>query len=260
MSTTATTTEATSPRPRGAAVPTALTLAVVLVLWQVAVPLFDVPVYVLPSPWAIAVHADWAAILAASRSTSVGVVLGFVGGNLLGFVLAALIAWSAAAASVLYPIGLSLRSVPIIALAPFITLAVGRGVSATTLVAGLIVFFPTLVNVLAGFRSVEREALELMKVLTAGKRDVFVMVQFPAALPLFFDALKIAAPTAVLGVMTAEWVIGGDGLGQLILTESLALNGETMWGGIVVSAVIAGIAFSLVSIAERLLIPWAGER
>ncbi|MBO9521549.1 MAG: ABC transporter permease [Nocardioidaceae bacterium] len=256
----ATTTTAPEVRLRGAAVPTALTLLVVLACWQVAVPLLDIPVYVLPSPTAILAHADWSAIVSASGSTSVGVVLGFVAGNLLGFVLAGLIAWSAAAASVLYPIGLSLRSVPIIALAPFITLAVGRGVSATTTVAGLIVFFPTLVNVLAGFRSVEREALELMRVLNASKRDVFVRVQLPAALPLFFDALKIAAPTSVLGVMTAEWVIGGHGLGQLILTESLALNGETMWGGIVASAVIAGLAFTLVSLAERLLIPWAGDQ
>lgn len=240
--------------------PTLLTVLAFLVVWQVAVIVLQPADYVLPSPLEVAVEADWGGIAAASLVTLQGVALGFLVGNAAGFVMAVAIATSSTAAGIFYPVGLSLRSIPVIALAPFITLAAGRGLLATTTVAALIVFFPTLVNVLHGLRSVEREALELMRVLNAGPVDLFARVRLPAALPALFDALKIAAPAAVLGVMTAEWVIGGSGLGQLILTESLALNTETMWGGIVASTIIAGLAFGLVNIAERLFVPWGFDR
>ena len=227
-----------------------------LLLWELGVRMFSVPTYVLPPPSAVAARTDWVAVLGATRATTTAVVLGFVAGNAAGFVLALAVASSRAVASVVYPVALSLRSIPVIALAPFLTLALGRGLTATVVVAALIVFFPTLVNVVLGLRSVEREALELLHVLNGSRVDVFRRLRLPAAMPAFFSALRIAAPSAVLGVMVAEWVIGGEGLGQLILTQALALETETMWGAIAASTVLAGVAFGLVAVAERRLIPW----
>jgi NitT/TauT family transport system permease protein len=232
-------------------------LAAVLVIWEIAVRLLGVAEFTLPAPSAIVQKADWGMVLTGTGSTAVAVVLGFAVGNAAGLALAVLIAASRSVASVVYPVTLSLRSIPVIALAPFITLAFGRGLLATVIVAALIVFFPTLVNVVLGLRSVEREALELMRVLNCSPVDVFRRVRLPAAMPAFFAALRIAAPSAVLGVMIAEWVIGRPGLGQVILTQALALETPTMWGAIFASTLLAGVAFGIVALAERLLIPWA---
>ncbi|MFE9172696.1 ABC transporter permease [Streptomyces kebangsaanensis] len=238
----------------------AAVLAVALAVWEIGVRVTGTPSYALPAPSEIATTADWGAVSEAVKSTVLAVLGGFVAGNGAGFALALLISASPILASVLYPLALTLRAIPVVALAPFITLAFGRGAMLTIVVAALIVFFPTLVNVLLGLRSVEREALELMHVLNCRPVTVYRRVRLPAAMPSFFDAMRIAAPAAVLGVMTAEWIIGGQGLGKLVITAALALETTTMWAAILASSVVAGLLFSLVTLAERLLLPWAGRR
>ncbi|MFJ3249919.1 ABC transporter permease [Streptomyces sp. NPDC088770] len=241
-------------------VTSAAVLAAALAVWETGVRVTGTPSYALPAPSEIVTAADWGAVLEAVKSTVLAVLGGFAAGNAAGFVLALLISASPVLASVLYPLALTLRAIPVVALAPFITLAFGRGATLTVVVAALIVFFPTLINVLLGLRSVEREALELMHVLNCRPVTVYRRVRLPAAMPSFFDAMRIAAPSAVLGVMTAEWIIGGQGLGKLVITAALSLETATMWAAILASSVVAGLLFSLVTLAERLLLPWAERR
>ncbi|WP_405085275.1 ABC transporter permease [Microbispora sp. NBC_01389] len=233
-----------------------LMIVLAFVVWEIVVRATGTPSYVLPAPSAILSTADWTQVLDAARATAMSVVAGFAVGNAAGLVLALLISASPVLAALLYPFALTLRAIPIVALAPFITLAFGRGTASTVVVAALIVFFPTLVNVLLGLRSVEREALELMHVLDCGPLTVYWRVRLPAAMPAFFDAMRIAAPAAVLGVMTAEWVIGGDGLGKLVISSALALESERMWAAILTSTALAGLVFALVAVAERRLLRW----
>ncbi|GAB2854502.1 ABC transporter permease [Actinocorallia aurea] len=228
--------------------------------WEAVVRLSGTPDYALPAPSLIVSTADWTAVLTAARDTVVAVLAGFAAGNAAGLLLALLISASPVLAAVLYPLALTVRAVPVVALAPFITLVAGRGAAPTVVVAALIVFFPTLVNVLLGLRSVEREALELMHVLNCRAGTVYWRVRLPAAMPAFFDSLRIAAPAAVLGVMTAEWLIGGDGLGKLVIGMALAQDTATMWGAILASSVVAGLVYAAVTFAERRMLPWAVRR
>ncbi|MFF2330585.1 MULTISPECIES: ABC transporter permease [unclassified Streptomyces] len=231
-----------------------------ILVWEAAVRISGTPDYALPAPSLIASTADWTGVLSAARDTIGSVLWGFVVGNAAGLLLALLISASPLLAAVLYPLALTVRAVPVVALAPFITLVAGRGSAPTVVVAALIVFFPTLVNVLLGLRSVEREALELMHVLNCGTATVYWRVRLPAALPAFFDSLRIAAPSAVLGVMTAEWLIGGDGLGKLVISTALSQDTATMWGAILASSLVAGVVYAAVTLAERRLLPWAVRR
>lgn len=246
---------------RGITVPvwiiTLVAVVIVLAAWQLATVIFGINPSLLPSPIRIVAEADWGVVAGAAGATLISTALGFVAGNTLGLVLAIVICGSRTAADIVYPGAIFVRAIPIVALAPFITLALGRGVGATVAVAALIVFFPTLVNTILGLRSVPREALELMHVTNASPLFTYLAVRVPFALPSFASALRISAPNAVLGVMTAEWIIGGDGLGRLIVQAWLRLDIATMWGAVLVSAALAWALFSLLGVLERALLGWA---
>ncbi|GAA1575032.1 ABC transporter permease [Leucobacter aridicollis] len=235
---------------------TLLVLVSVIVVWQGAVTVFGVPSFILPAPLDIITHADWPDTLRALGQTSVSTALGFVAGNAVGYIGALLISASPTLSRIIFPGAIVFRSIPVVALAPFITLAVGRGAAATVVVAALIVFFPTLINSLQGLRSVRTESLELMRILNASRLTTYLRVRIPASMPSFFSALRIAAPNAVLGVMTAEWIVGG-GLGNLVITSWLALRMPTMWSAVLASAVLAAVLFSVVSLCERSVVRWA---
>ena len=231
-------------------------LLIVVALWQLLVTWRNIPAYVIPSPWEIISGADWPAVFNASANSLVAIVLGFVVGNVAGFLLALIAASSLIASGIVQPLSLTLRSIPIIAVAPLLTLLFGRGIAVVVVVGALIVFFPTLINMLIGLRSTEREALELMRIMDCSGPQVFWLVRLPSSMPYLVASLKIAAPAAVLGVMVAEWVVGGDGLGQLVLRSSMQIEYPTMWAAVMASAVLAGLMFAVVALLERVLIPW----
>lgn len=239
------------------AMSTAVVLLAVLAAWEVAVRFSGTSSNVLPAPSEIVLEADWSLVLSAATYTTVATLAGFVVGNLTGLVLAIGISASRFISDLVFPLAVTIRSVPIVALAPFITLAFGRGPMSSVVVSALIVFFPTLINVILGLRSVPKEAIELTHVINASGPFTYLKVRLPFAAPAFFSALKIAAPGAVLGVMTAEWIIGGQGLGRLVIQSWLTLDLPSMWGAVVLSTAVAAIMFSLVSIAEKLVIGWA---
>ncbi len=243
-------------RRRAALITTAI-FAGLLVVWQCAILVTGTSITVLPGPFEIATQADWLSVLIAAGFTVLSTIIGFAVGNVIGLLLAVLITASRTVSDIVYPFAVVVRSVPIVALAPFIILIAGRGAAASVVVAALIVFFPTLVNVILGLRSVPPEAIELTRVINASRPFQYARVRIPYALPSFVSALKISAPNAVLGVLTAEWIIGGNGLGRLIVQSWLGLDIPTMWGGVVLSAVVAWALFSLASLTERLLLGWA---
>lgn len=236
---------------------TTAVVLLVLILWEALTTIFAISDNILPGPVSVVTDADWGRVLEASISTTLATLAGFVVGNLVGFGLALLINASRTFSDIVYPMAVVVRAIPIVALAPFVTLAFGRGPEAAIVVAALIVFFPTLINVILGLRSVPTETLELLRVINAGTVFGYVKVKIPFALPSFVSALKISAPNAVLGVMTAEWIIGGSGLGRLVVQSWLSLDIATMWGAVILSAVVASAVFSLVAITERLLLGWA---
>jgi NitT/TauT family transport system permease protein len=223
--------------------------------------LFEIPRYVLPAPLEVARAAlqERQSLLSATAITGLGVLCGFIAGNLAGLLVAVSVAFSVTASRTVLPMALALRCIPIIALTPFLTLLLGRGLATVTACAALIVFFPTLINGVLGLRSAEREALELMRSLNASARQTFWRVRLPTAMPHLFAAFRVAAASSVLGVMIAEWVTSDRGLGYLILQSGVGFKVELMWAAILVSTAMVGVAFALVSVAERVLCPWIRE-
>lgn len=235
--------------------------AVFFGVWQLFTVLLDIPKYILPSPLEIVstVIEERQRVLNAIGITGIGALGGFVVGNFTGLLCATFIAYSTTAARTLLPMALGIQAIPIIALTPFLTLLFGRGLATVVVISSIIVLFPTLVNGVLGFRSVDAEALEMMSVMNASAWQVFWLLRFPTALPNLFAAFQIGAATSILGAMVAEWVTTGKGLGYLILQAGVNFEIELMWGAILISSAGALTALTLISVAERLLCPWIVE-
>ena len=150
-------------------------ILVILLAWELYIRVFHVPHYLVPAPSLIAwtLVEEWPTIQRNVGRTLVEAVGGFVLGNGFAVVLAIVFVHSPAVQRVLYPVAVAIRTVPIIAIAPILVLLLGNGYAPKVVIAALISFFPTLVNMVRGLEAVEPSALELMRVLSANRRQVF---------------------------------------------------------------------------------------
>jgi len=244
-----------------AGVKDAAAVVALLVVWQAVTVIFAVPAFLLPQPTVVArAFADnLDRIAAATGQTSAEAILGFAGGNLLGLALAVGFARWRLLEQLGLPLAIALRSVPLVAITPVLTILFGFGQLTIVVMAILISFFPALVAGTVGLRAPSAEALALMRVLDAPERVLYQRLRIPAALPYVFAAFKISAPASVLAAMVAEWTAANSGLGYLILDAGGRYRFPFMWAGIVAATALAVAAFVLASLAERRAIRWPVE-
>lgn len=151
------------------------------------------------------------------------------------------------------------QTVPLVAIAPVLILILGNGYSPKIVIAALISFFPTLVNMTRGLNAVDPQMLELFRVLSASSREVFWKVRVYSSLPFLFTALKIAATTSVIGAVVAEWVGASKGLGALIIEATFNFNTPLLYATMVVVSTLALTLFLLISLIERRVVKWQPE-
>lgn len=196
---------------------------------------------------------------AAARTTLIGALGGFVVGNAAGVVLALVVARSVTASRFVLPVAIGIRVIPVIALAPLLTLVLGRGLATVVAVSSLLVFFPTLINTILGLRSVTQDQVDMLRMVDASPAQIFRRLRLPAALPSLFAAFQVAAPASVLGAMLAEWVASGNGLGYLILRSSFSFQVGLMWAAVIVATLIAVIAASVTAALGRRVAWWGAS-
>lgn len=238
--------------------PAVLAIAGCVALWQLIVWGFSVPTFMAPSPIAVlyAFKENGAILWANLLPTLLEAALGFVFGNLVAVLLAVWFVYSPLAEKAFYPIAVIIKSIPIIALAPILVLLVGNGIAPKIIIAGLICFFPTLVNMVQGLKAASPAMLDLMRVLSASNSEIFWKVRLPASLPFLFAALKIAATSSVMGAIVAEWIGSSYGLGALIIEATFNFRSPLLYATVVIAAALAVVLFFVVSIAEKKVIRW----
>lgn len=230
----------------------------VLVAWQVVTAALAVPEYFLPQPLVLATGlvADRDTIVDGLRPLALEAGLGFVLGNGFGALLAVAVSVAPWVRSVVYPAALGIRSVPIVAITPLISLILGIGLQTTVTVAALITFFPMFVNLSRGLGSVDPQALDLFRALDAPWHVTYRKLRLPSATPYLFAALRVTAPGAVLGAMVAEYIAANAGLGYLLQESANAYRFVLMWEIVVVVTVLVVGMFLTVGRVERRLAPW----
>lgn len=243
------------------ALPPLLFAIVVLALWQLYAVIGDVEESTLPKPTdVLAAMWDERAMLAENAWVTIKeIALGFVAAILLGVGLAVLIRSSRKVERAVYPWLVVSQMVPIPAIAPLLVIWTGFDMRPKVLVIMLVSFFPIAVNTIDGLRAVEPELLNLLRTLKANAWQRFRIARLPAALPFMFSGLKVAAALAVIGAVFAEWVGASAGLGYLILVLNNQTATTEMFAVVVTLALIGIALFLLVTLVERLLLPWYFE-
>lgn len=236
-------------------------LVALIGLWQLFSEASLIKRYVLPSPAtiAVAIADNWVVLVRHAGHTVEEAVLGFVIGNTVAVALAMLFVYSRLARRSLYPLALVTRSVPIIAVVPVLILWLGDTMAPRIFIAAVVVFFPTLINMVRGLRSVDSEVTELLDSLSATAWQRLVKVRLPASLPYLFAALKIAAGACFIGAIVAEWVGATAGLGYLIVVSGYEFRVPELWAAVIIAALLTLAAFGLVALAERVATPWVAR-
>jgi ABC-type nitrate/sulfonate/bicarbonate transport system permease component len=157
------------------------------------------------------------------------------------------------------PVAIVLRSVPLVAMTPIITLIFGRGLMSVTIIAGIVTFFPVLVNVSLALRSTPRAALDLCQAYGADPVTTLRKVQMPTALPALFASLRIAAPLAIIGALLAEWLSTGKGLGYLMLQSSSLSNYNMLWSATALITIYSIVVYSLIAALEKVMLAKYGD-
>ena len=232
-------------------------------LWSAIVAIFDVQPWVMPSPLPTlqTLIDERSTIWSHSVVTVAGSFAGLAFSTVFAVSLAMLFVSSPMTQRALLPVAIVLRSIPIVAVAPLITLFAGRGLRTSIICVTVVSFFPLLVYTAKGFRSTTSEMRELMRVSGASRLQVFRFASFPTALPFLFAGLRSASAVAVLGALLAEWLTGVQGLGTLLTMAAALRDTELLWAVVIVATLLSLIIFWTMQALERAVLAWSrGER
>lgn len=239
-----------------------LTLAVLVLVWEAGVRLFSVPRFILPAPsvvWSETL-AVGPAIFVDLRATLTTVVGGYLVAILVAFPIAVAISSSRAASSAIYPLLLVKQSIPVVALAPILTVVMGTGEAARITITALIAIFPLVVGMATGLAAAPKELLELSASMKASWFKRLVDIRLPSAVPHIFGALKVAIGLALIGAVVAEFVAAERGLGYLIYSSTAYFRLPVAFGAMLVLSCMGMLLFQAVVLAERIFFPWAVGR
>jgi ABC-type nitrate/sulfonate/bicarbonate transport system permease component len=240
------------------------TIGVVLLvgLWEVlALTVFDSVGSGVPTPTSVVTRfvSDWSSGL---YGRNVGQTLkeaatGYIVANALAIVLGVAFVQLPLLEKALLRIAIASYCLPIIAIGPILTFVL-HGDAPQAALAGLLVFFPSLVGVVVGLRSADRQSLELIRAYGGGSWTQLFKVRLRASLPSAFSGFQIAAPSAILGAVVGEFLgQQGNGLGIMMIDAEQALNADRTWGIALFCTLAAGAVYLIIGLLGRLVAPWA---
>jgi ABC-type nitrate/sulfonate/bicarbonate transport system permease component len=180
--------------------------------------------------------------------------LGLVAGLVAAAAVAMTFVLSRTAERSFMPMAMVVRSVPLIAMTPVITLIFGRDLLAVTVISGIVVFFPALVNMVFGLRSASPQVADLVRAYGGSGWTTMRKVLLPSALPSFFASARISAPGSLAGAMLAEWLATGKGLGYAMLQESSTFKYTELWTSVVLITLASLVVYTLIGIVEAFVL------
>lgn len=237
--------------------PTALTVVVLVALWEWAIHFFQVPKWFIPAPSAVLQDLIiYEGFYEDAWLTTQEILLGFVIGDVLAVAIAIAVVYSTFVERTLYPIVIFFQNIPKITLAPIMLLWFGLGLGTRVAIVILISFFPVIINTIYGLRSADPNLIDLARSVAVSRWVILRKIQIPHALPYMFEGFKIAMTLAVIGAFVAEWISGSNGLGYQIRVASSDMESATLFGAVAVISVVGVLLYYLVSLAGRRLFPW----
>ncbi|SFO30033.1 NitT/TauT family transport system permease protein [Mesorhizobium sp. NFR06] len=232
----------------------------ILIIWEAVTRGAGIPFILLPPPSAIGARiANSLPILGSDVRQTIfkAVLIGYVVGNLAGFVVAILADRVPFLRRGLLPIGNMVSALPIIGVAPIMVMWFGFDWPSKAAVVIIMTFFPMLVNTVAGLAASGHMERDLMRTYASGYWPTLLKLRLPAAMPFIFNALKINSTLALIGAIVAEFfgtpVVG---MGFRISTEVGRMNIDMVWAEIAVAALAGSVFYGVVALIERAVTFW----
>lgn len=229
-------------------------------LWQLAISVFNIPGYMLPSPSTMlhTVEHDWSSIRGATMVTMRESYLGFLLAAFVGVLAALVMARWRLMERGLYPYLILLQTIPIVAIAPLFVVWLGPGAATNTVVSAMIALFPVAANTLQGLKSTDRNLVQLYTMAGAPPRVRLLELRLPAALPSILTGFRVAAGAAVIGAIVGEFVagVGGGegGLGYVITESAVQLRIPQLFLAVLGASIVSLVLFGIVVLVERRLL------
>ena len=244
-------------------IPAIVVFCLGIVVWQLAIDIFNIQKFLLPKPWSIvsAFFTQRHTLWSAGWLTLKEALGGFAIGSGLGILFATILARFRRISAALMPIAIAANAIPIIAFAPIFNAWFDPlSLSPRMATAGVLCFFPVFVNTLRGLTSVRPSQIELMRSYAAGELEIFRRVRVPTALPFIFSALKVATVLAMIGAIVADYFGTFGSLGITIKNSVSLFDFETAWAAILTASILGVGMYVAVSLVERFALQWDPTR
>ena len=238
--------------------PAIVAILLILIVWQAVCSFEIVPTYLLPSPVDVvrALIGDASLLAGHSFVTLQEAIYGLLIGVILGILTATLMDMFDILYRASYPILVITQTIPTIAIAPLLILWFGFEMAPKVILIVLATFFPLSVGLLDGFRSVDKDEIDLLRSMGAGKWKLFRYVKFPSALPNFFSGLKIATSYSVVTAVVSEWLGGFMGLGVYMTKVKKAYAFDKMFAVIILISLVSLVMIFIVNLIEKKCMPY----
>ncbi len=233
-------------------------VGLLLIIWQAVCSLELVDSFILPSPVKV-LKALITELPALSEHCAVTLSEAFIGlglGIAVGFLIAVVMDRFEPVYKAFYPLIVLTQTVPTVAIAPLLVLWFGYDMMPKIVLITVTTFFPITVGLLDGFRSADRDSVNLLRAMGASERQLFRHIKFPGALPRFFSGLRISASYAVVGAVISEWLGGFSGLGVYMTRVRKAYAFDKMFAVIILISVISLLLMKLVDYLHKKFTPW----
>jgi putative hydroxymethylpyrimidine transport system permease protein len=238
-----------------------LLTALLLLLWQSAVNLLDLPHYMLPAPSSVLkqLQIHYLLLWQHAQITLLEIIIGLALGFLLGLSSALLLSLSAPISAFLMPLLVISQAIPVFAIAPLLVLWFGYGMASKIVMTVLIIYFPVTAACYDGLRNTPQAWLDLARTMQVGRFALLFKVRLPAALPALASGLRIAVSVAPIGAVVGEWVGSSQGLGYLMLHANARMQVDLMFAALFLLIIIALTLYFVTDRLLRRLIPWAAQ-
>lgn len=235
-----------------------LSLAGLVIAWELVVRIGEMPRYLLPAPSDVLTYtfARLDLLLPFAQDTVIATMAGFGLALAIGIAISMLIVWSPTFEDATYPIIVVTQVMPKVAIAPLLVVYLGFETAPKIFLAFLVSFFPVVINTTLGLKSVSVELMELLATLGARKWQVMMKVRIWRSIPFVVEGAKIAITLAVIGAIIGEFSAGNDGLGYLIVSAASNLDTTLGFSALLLLVLIGVLLFEAIDIGGRLLTPW----
>ncbi len=230
----------------------------ILAVWEIISRSGILPSYVLPAPSSIAVSlvVNFPSLLDDMLITLLEALIGFAIAIMLAVAMAIIMDSVIGFKKTVYPVMIISQTIPIIILAPLFIIWFGYGYTPKVIIVILICFFPITISLLQGLTSVDKELIDLLRSMGAGRLQVYRFVKIPSAMPNFFAGLKIAATYSIMGATIGEWVGGKNGLGVYMIRAKQSFATDRVFAAIIIIVVLSILLLKIIEFAENRYMPW----